>query len=143
MSGTAPSNILARSGKLGRITIGGTIYALNKWDVDPEAEIGETTNFESGGYYQDDVGILKATGTAGGLWNARTNYFDSPPGIVAGALLSTIVFYISTVDNVFWSFPLLRVVGTPQTSEIKGWVSFSFKWNSFGSWAYPTGSVSS
>jgi hypothetical protein len=130
-----------RSGKNARVTVGGTALKHAEWEAENKADDLDTTNFESGGVEQGTTGIEVVDVSAKGDWDAGGNFQDSPPGIYPRDDLSTVKFYTNVTDNVFWAFPLLRVLSARNGAQVRGKVSFEWSGKSQSSFTRPSGSV--
>jgi hypothetical protein len=130
-----------RSAKGSRISIGGTALQKSGWEVTDQADDLDTTTFESGGVYQNTVGIEKADWSLRGLWDAGANAYDNPPGLYPRDNLSTLNFYENVSDNIFWSFPTATVLSSRNGAEVRQLVTFESAGTNNGSFSRPSGSV--
>ena len=135
------SGIKARSGKSGRVSIGGTSIKLSEWKVTTRTELLDTSNFDSGGYEEGVFGFRGADISFTGDWNAGVNMFDTPPNIEDGQFVETVLLYTNTTDNQYYSFPEIAIISADVTTTAKGKVSVSVTAKANGTFTVPTGSV--
>lgn len=128
-----------RSGRDSRVQVGATNLNMAKWDADSSGDDIDTNNFEGNGYGEGVVGIVEASLSADGIWNAAANPIDSPPGLYPRWDLQNLKFYLNKAEN-FWSFPYARVTSSKNSSAVKEKVGFSFSGKSNGIFYPPTGS---
>lgn len=65
----------------------------------------------------------------------------NPPGLYPRDDLATVLFYTSILDNVFWTFPYIRLRSATNGSDVKGKVSFNCAGKNQGPFTSPSASV--
>ncbi len=130
-----------RAGKNSRVSVGADDLTMAKWSVDSKADMGDTTNFESGGFDEGITEILSADISFGGNWDAGDNPFDDPPGLYPRDNLPDVSFYENTTDDVGWDFEFVRIRSARNGAEVRGLVTFEVSGSNQGEFASPTGSV--
>ena len=130
-----------RSGKGGRVQWNGTNLVLKKWSVTEYGDDLDTTNFESGGVEEGKTGVTRVEFSFEGDWDAARNPFDSPPAIYPRDDGGPCKLYENVTDNVYWNFPVVRVLSATNSAEARGLVAFSASCKNNGTYTRPTGSV--
>lgn len=140
-----------RASKTARVLISSTALTFASWNVNLIGEDFPTVNFESyntanaQSYGEGIMGTLSADVSFGGDWDAGTNPLDPTgaafPGLYPRDDLASVSFYESRLDNVFWSFPYLRLRSSTNGAAIPGKVTFSVNGHNQGSFTFPAGSV--
>lgn len=127
------------SAKDAKVRINGNTLFAAKWDVNPETNWLDTTNFESGGYEEQTQGLTKCEVTIEGWYDADTNMHESPLLIFDGASLSNVKLHLVGTSSPYWSFPDLSVKSVPISSEVAGLVHYRLIGKGNGIFYYPSG----
>lgn len=131
----------ARSGKGARVSAGGTTLRAAEFEAAQQADDLDTTNFECSGTEQGTIGVLSATWSIRGDWDASVNMFDNPPGLYPRDDLLNLYLYTNLVDNVYWYFATARVLSSRNSGQVRGKVTFEASGKNQGTFVSPTGSV--
>lgn len=130
-----------RAGKNSRVNVGSDVLTFAKWSVDAKVDMGDTTNFESGGYDEGITEIYSADISFGGNWDAGDNPYDDPPGLYPRDDLADVVFHENVTDDVGWDFDYVRIRSARNGAEVRGLVTFECSGSNQGAFTYPVGSV--
>ncbi len=115
-----------RAGKTSRIRVAGNQnLTQGEYSVKDKGENLDTTNFESNGYSEGLIGILEADFSLSGHWDAAVNPLVDPPGLFPRDDGPQIQLYTKVADNVFYNFPITRIIEADLNSTAKGLVEFS------------------
>ncbi len=137
----------ARAGYGGRTTFSnaaGTLYdqsfmANKEWSTDDKQEDQDTTNFESLGFDEGVRGVIGCDWSVKGDWRSELNAFSSPPGLYPRDDLPKVKLLLNQSDNVFWKFPVSRVLSAKNTCPVRGTVTFEADCKSNGIFYNPAG----
>lgn len=67
------------------VSVDGTLLLATKWTVEIRADEIDITNFESGGFTEQETGYIDATITFDAFWECNLNIFEEdPPQIIPG-----------------------------------------------------------
>lgn len=130
-----------RSGKAGKIRIGGTDIYLKIWEVDDVVEDLDTTHFECGGFAEGVVGIYEATVSFQGDWHANQNPYSNPPSLKRGEILGDVKLYTNFADGQHYNFPFLRIIQSRLSCPVRGTVTYSAVGKSDGPYVEPQENV--
>ena len=124
-----------KSGKDGKISVGGTDINVTKWSLRLTEESLETTHSGSGGYKDSIGGIKSAEGSFEADWDALAIPTANPPNLVIGVEPAYIRLYVDATK--YYLFTHCRITSMEPSSESKGKVSYSCTFESTGSWTEP------
>lgn len=127
-----------RVGKDGRVKLGSSTFVkVRKWKVDPQADMFDVTNSESGTPVEEQSGHIKYTVTIELHWEAS----NSPIALFGpGATVSDVRLYVDGASaTIAWYFSSLVVSGTPNEVEARGMNTVTVTGTGFGAVTHPTG----
>jgi|SRR6516164_4294916 hypothetical protein len=130
----------ARSAKGARAVVGSTILNYSEWNVELKGDDLDTTNFESQGFEQGIIGIIGCNWSLKAPWDAAQNGYDDPPGFYPRPDLVNFKVFTNVADNVFWLFPLSRVLSAKLNAPVRALVDWNVDGRSNGTFSLPTGS---
>ncbi len=112
-----------KSGKNGRLSLGGHTYKVKKWSVTPKNQIQDVTNGNSGGFGEYIAGVSDLDFSAELDHNVGDNPFGTD--FIPGATLVGI-FYIDGVGAPNWNVNgIVEEVG--ETLDVRGLVSMTIR----------------
>jgi hypothetical protein len=119
------------TGKAGDVTVDETTYEITDWSASDSADWQETTNTGSDGYYEDEPGTLKVTGS----FNASMD-MDAVPAanLAAGAKVALTLKYEAGVTAL--ALTEAGIDSFEVTSEAKGIIRFTCNFHSIGSYSW-------
>jgi hypothetical protein len=129
------------SAKNAKVRVNGQVLYAAEWEVTPETNWLDTSNFEGAGFETQVAGLRKCEVTIRGWWDGGRNMHDTPLSIQDGTELANVRCHIADTTSPYWSFPLLDVVGVPVTAQVAEKVMYEFRGKAQGSFTYPTGNV--
>lgn len=136
-----------RAGKTSRILVGASALAYASWEVNEKTTPLDTMNFESYSVlYGESFGEGLHDGVecdirGGGDWDAHAAAYGAVPGLYVRDDLTNLVYQTSRIDNVGWTFPYARIIGSTNGASAKDKVTFTFSGISQGVFLQPTTSV--
>jgi hypothetical protein len=123
----------------GRISINGTFVSLERWRISTTADDIPAIGFEdvsdAGAFDDGDTGLVTTVLSCSGYFDVINNPHNSPPGIVPGAILANVRFYLSKANNKFYLFPEIRVLQVEVNDELRQRVDISFTAKANGAWS--------
>lgn len=129
-----------RAGKNSRVKVGATVLNFAEWSVNIKGDDLDTTNFEDGGRETGTIGVDVCEWSLKGDWDAGNNWIDpDPPGFVPRDDLEDLRLIVNVADDVFWDFPVSRVLSATNSTQVRGKVSFDASGKSNGAYTLPTG----
>lgn len=137
---------MARAGVLrgidGRVSVNGQNLQLEQYRISIVADDIPALGFEdvttTAAYDIGDTGVITTTISAAGYWDASLAPHSSPPGLVAGAILTTFKVFVSKSTVRVFTFPEIRVLQCEISGQLRTRVDFSFTVRSNGSFTYAT-----
>lgn len=107
------------SGKYLAVTLDGVdLEDPMDWDVSEDSEAAERTSGSTGGYHDEDSGVLKATITINFVQDTTTGFYTE---IAAGTVLTNLRLFRNAGDtNPAYLFPLARVQRSGQKVQVRG-----------------------
>jgi hypothetical protein len=128
------------AGKGARVVAAGVQLKKSKWNCAQEGEKIDTSNFESDGTPQGMNGFIGLKWDFGGLFDAASNDFDSPPGIFPQDTFPDLYLYLSVAGAQFWNMPQALILSARNGVEARQGVTFDASGESNGLYTLPTGS---
>jgi hypothetical protein len=129
---------IAYSAKNAKVRIGATVVVAKQWDVEPQVDELDVTNFEGGGYHEVIGGIKKLTVNIQLDDNGLENIYDV---IKPGDDAALVKLYLNDTAGPFWYIPYLFISRMPQRADVKAAMSDTIQGTGNGSWSYPTGAA--
>jgi len=126
-----------QSGKEGKVTVDTTDLNIRSWTRTETMATEDTTHTGSSGYRESVNTIREAAGTVEADWDADAMPTDDPPNLVTGAEVALYLYVGAVADNKKYTHPVVVVTEVASNSDVRGKVSFSFNWESRGTWTYP------
>lgn len=130
-----------RSAKNAFVRVGNATYAHQSWNVNPKADLIDTSNSESGGAAEYTAGFVYCDVSISGPFDAAQNPYDAPVGFQAGETISNVKLYLNGLAGPFWSFPTLKVESAPNKADVKQALMIDISGKAHGEWVYPTGAA--
>jgi hypothetical protein len=131
----------ARRGKDGKVQWGTTILGVKLWEVVERGDDLDTTNTLSQGLDEGLVGVKGCEIRLEMDWDAGKNPHDDPPGIFVRDDGGPVKFWENATDNIFWNFPVVRVLEATNGGPVRGLISYNCRIKSNGAYTPPAGSV--
>lgn len=129
-----------RAAKGARIQYNNTNLLMADWNANDQGDKLDSSCFEnSAGQEQYVLGFSKLDYDASGNWNAQTNPFDNPPGIVPTDNGGPIKLFTNTAES-FWNIPQAFVASCSNGAPVKQLVTYKFSGAAQPGWSPPTGS---
>lgn len=129
---------IAYSAKNAKVRIGATVVVAKQWDVEPQVDELDVTNFESGGFHEVIGGIKKITVNIQLDDNGLENIYDV---IQAGSTATNVKLYLNDTAGPFWNIPYLFINRMPQRADVKAAMSDTIQGTGTATWSYPTGAA--
>ena len=126
------------NGQGGKVTIGVTDLDVVSWSFNPGAETADTTNTGSGGYANSILQLKRGTGTVTCNLDTTTLPQASPPDIIIGTNPTELKLYIGATGKSYTFGANTIITSTPITNPAVGLVSYTFDFETIGSWTDPT-----
>jgi len=127
-----------QAGRYGKVTVGVTDLEIRGWTREETIGTEDTTNTGSGGFRDSVDTIKEASGTVEADWDVDAPPTDDPPNIRAGTEAALELYIGDPANDKKFTHAKVVIVGVPTASEVRGKVSYSFNWESRGSWTYPS-----
>jgi hypothetical protein len=131
------------SGRTGDVTINGTEVAVTQWRVD--ANVADVTfrNSRLGRFSSYETTFYEATGEVSVDLDIDAPMYGSPANVVLGSELTNVKLIVTggTGGTIFWLFPTITVISTPQTVTIDGRIESSFRFRAKGTFSLPGGTT--
>lgn len=125
------------------VRIASTVHYAMEWEVDPEKNFDDTTNFEGGGFGTQIGCIRNAKFRISGWWDSGANPFDTPLFLYDGYRLNTVRLYLGGASStVYWLFPYADVLNIVHGSKVDQKVNLTINCKNYGTFSYPTGNAS-
>lgn len=126
-----------------RIGAGAATVTAKAWNVEPDADELDVSNFEGAGYSDVIAGLINARitieldldGQAG------ANIWDTPPTLRPGTTLSTVRLYVNDTTGPSWLFSSALVLASPNNMNVKEAAKATIRLRAKGSFSYPTGTM--
>ncbi len=129
------------SAKNAKVRIGAFVFFGSNWEVEPETEWPDTSNYESVGFEEQVACFTKCMVTIEGFWDGDQNPHTDPPNFNNGQNISDVSLFISGLGGPAWSFPILSILSTPTKAPVKGLVTISIRGKANGVYLDPVGNV--
>lgn len=132
-----------RSGKGGRVSVGGTALTQSRWNNTWTAPDNPTVNFESfaeatsQSFTEGVMGPEDSSWAFGGSWNAAQIPFATPPAVYPRDDLEELLLYTNVVDSQAFTYDFARVRSTNVSCDVGGLVTMDAGGNNQGVWFAP------
>lgn len=127
-----------KSGKEGKVKVDATDLNITAWSRSETMPTEDTTDTGDDGYRNSVNTIREASGTVEADWDAASRPHDDPPDIVTGSEVALYLYVGDPADDKKYTHPIAVVTEVSTNSAVRGKVSYSFSWESRGSWTYPS-----
>lgn len=132
-------------GRLCKVRIQGVPIQANEWNVEPQVDTIDVSNFEgsvtgTGLGYKDYVnGLRGAQVTVNAWFNNAVNYFDL--GIIDGNIVTNVYLYTKDIGSPAWYFPVMLVKQVSANAKVMDILRLTIVMMNKGEYAYPSGVV--
>lgn len=110
-----------RSGKNGRLSLGGTTFKVKRWNVEPKNQIQDVTSGNSNGFGEYIAGVSDLDFSAELDYDVGTNPFGTK--FVQGTLL-TAIFYVDGIGQPNWTINGI-IESVSNSLDVRGLVSIT------------------
>lgn len=124
-------------GTSGRVTINGTNWNVTQWSATEERAELETTNSESGGFFECITSYVKLTGTAELVIDLDNLPYDSAMGMDDGSAVAA-EMHLATTTGPSYSSATAYVTQQGTTNQRGTVVSMTVNFTFSGSYTRPT-----
>lgn len=142
------------SGKMSRVFIGNTAgtsvneFCAEDWEISEVGQEEDTTNTCSAGASEQEIGIKNLEGNINYTWDVANNPYDDPPNLDVGSKHPGTKLYVHAAPGVglangpYWLLNL-QVIEHSNSMPVRGKVSGTIRFKSYGTYSLPTGEDSS
>lgn len=133
------------NGLMGHLFMDGNEFCAEDWEISEVGEEADTTNTCGQGYAEQEIGTKHLEGTINYTWDAEKNAFSATPNMAVGTKHTNTRLYPHSDgdDQTEPYFGLtLHVTNHRVGVPVKGKVSGTITFKSFGAYTLPSGAIS-
>ena len=125
------------AGQDGAVIYQGVNMFLDEWSLTPAGGDINTYNYRSNQLDEGIFGKISVEGRIKGYFDIGQNPHADPVDFRAGKISGPLLIYPSVSANLFYNFPLIRVLTVPTNNQVEGRVEFEVTFKSQKIWYYP------
>ena len=135
-------------GKMGRLILDGNEFCAEDFDVQEVGDEQDTTNTCGGGQGEQEIGVTHLEGSINYTWDVANNPFATPPNLSVGSKHGNSRLYlhasagVGLEDGPYYGLTL-HVLNHQNSVPVKGKVSGTIQFKSYGAYTLPSGNDSS
>jgi hypothetical protein len=117
------------------------VLYCQEWEIDPEVNYDDTTNFEGGGFGQQTGCINKAKVRFTLWWDRGANPYSNPLNIIPGTPMLNVSLFTNGVGSPGWLIPQLDIPRAPMVAKVDQVLKMTIEGMSNGAYSFPSGNT--